>query len=273
MKISILLSSIFLLSCTTQDKHAPIAFPKGGYDFPKFVEAKDSNFYCYPIKNLESPKDSFLDAFYSQRFLPLLNEPNLSIKPFPEPIFRLSYSTAIVPTYIISLTENSITVKKRERTKHVYQDNLTESERFQWDIFSRFFPIQINDMSIKESRRQYLDSLIKIYPDLINANYYRALLDKAYTVFEHIFTYSTKKISISQAEYNKLVTSINESGYWQLPFKFNCHNIPTDAGVYTLEANTITKYNIVKSVDCGDSSKYLDILRVIIKAAKINDKE
>lgn len=108
--------SIILLIClwgwNYDGKYPPIIYPEGGYDLPQNVEDKDTTFYCYPIRNLESPLDSIRDAFYGYKFLSAFYEPNLSIKSFEKAIFRFSYQPWTSSAYVITLNEDSIIVKR-----------------------------------------------------------------------------------------------------------------------------------------------------------------
>lgn len=271
MKFWVILVLPALFSC--KDSDTTVSIPTGGYDYPKNIETRDSGFYFYPIKNLESPRDSLLDAFYSSKFFPIYKEPNLSLRPKDHEIYRLTYfsGNGYMPEYIIAISNNLIIVKKTQQTTNEYVDNMTELERLFVDVFLMNFPIKKNNKKIKKSRQHYLDSLINIYPKLLEPDYYRYLMDKMYTLYEKLYTYSTSEIAIFPTAFRELISTINKSGYWQLPFEYNCKDVPTDAGTFVLEANTKTKYNVVKTPMCGDSHKYLDAIKEIIKVSEIED--
>ncbi len=267
MRTLLILIGINLVSCNQHD--TIIKYPEGGYNYPSQVKVKDTSFYFLPIKKLETPGDSMLDAYYSERYFPFFNEPNLSLRPLGKESFRLTYIRELIPEYVITVSEGLITVKKGTRTAIKQTDEIPESERFYLMELLVNFPLQKKNVRRSKSREHDLDSLVAIQPELLNGNYYRGLLEKVYDRYKVLHTYKTLQIPVSRHTYAGLVELINESGYWTLPFEYDCKDIPTDAGDYILEANTHMKYNFVRSVQCDDSNKYQDVIQAICKAAKI----
>jgi len=264
MKFIYFLITVCSFSCKNYDKVVTTDFPKGGFDFPKIISAGDSNFYFYGIKNSQKPVDSLWDAFFGQKMFKAFNESNLSLKPFSKVTFRLTSERESMIDYVITIVQDSIIIKKRTKTDYVYKDNMSKLERSHIDILYLNYPLTKNNKNIKESRRRYLDSLILIYPELLDRNYYRKLLDKMYISYDSLFSYSVTNIPISESQYSKLIDLINHSGYWIASFHFDCQDRAMDGSTDILEANTGNKYNIVKSYyPCGDSSKYLNMLNEI----------
>jgi hypothetical protein len=110
--------------------------------------------------------------------------------------------------------------------------------------------------------------LSKTNPELLNANYYKYLLDKSANYGKEKFEYSLTKVPLKRKNFTHLVNLINESGYWKLPFDNWCDDIPSDASAFTFEANTPKKYNIVKSISCpDDSTKYIKACQELINYA------
>ena len=64
------------------------------------------------------------------------------------------------------------------------------------------------------------------------------------------FTYKTETIPISKSTYARLANAINASGFWDEPFYRECDNLPTDAGGFTLEVNTPSRYKVVEAGIC-----------------------
>ena len=263
-----LLSFLVFISCSSDEE---IVYPEGGYEYPKYVEDKDTTFYCYPLKDIKSTRDSFESA-YIYHFFKKFDEANLSLKPQKESTFRLIYGSDT--SAIIILSSRQIIVKKQARGwTYEWHDStkLAKSERFDFDILQRFYPI--NDTSFKSSKKRYFDSLAKVNPKLLDAGYYKDLLDKSANWGDEKFEYGLKRISITKNVFSYLVNLINNSGYWKLPYENDCSNIPTHADVFILEANTPSKYNIVRSINCPrDSTKFTTACQEIIKYAKM-DKE
>ena len=86
-------------------------------------------------------------------------------------------------------------------------------------------------------------------------------------------TYYFKKISITEDEFKRLVTLINESGFWAKPDQQKCEVTWNDGCGFRLEANTRNKYNIYNGFACpNDHGKFLTSLEELIKGAQM-DKE
>jgi hypothetical protein len=254
-----------IISCDDDE----IVYPDGGYDYPRYVEVKDTTFYFYPLKDILSTKDSF-EAANSYSFLQGFNEYNLSLRPNDKPVFRLTYYG--YPTAIITLLSDEIIVKEFT-SGALYQlpdtIKLSNREKKDFDILERFFPL--NDTSYKKWKKIYLDSLSKANPELLDPNYYKYLLEKT-GVYKGKFEYSSKKIPITKKTFDYLVNQINRSGFWQLPFENWCDNIPTDVDAFVLEANTSKKYNVVNSLSCpDDSTKYTKACQELIKYAQMDN--
>ncbi|MEO6232746.1 MAG: hypothetical protein ABJB11_17250 [Ferruginibacter sp.] len=276
MKLIVLSTCILLWGCNNPHKLPEIVFPEGGYDLPKHVDDKDSNFFCYPIKHIESANDSFHDAFYGHLLLSAFNEPNISTTSFDTPVFRFIFQCWTCPTIVITLTPTKIIVKKGDRVDYVKRADslLSGLENYHLEILEWNFPIIKSNTEIRQPRQRYLDSLINLYPKLTDPDYFNHLLNKVFIPSKTPFTYSTTNIPISFNQYAKIIDKLNESGYWEMPFNLPCNNSPMDAAGFTLEANTQTKYNIVKFGACGDGEfeTFKKACRELVKLANIDIK-
>src|SRR4029079_3662600 len=111
-----------------------IIYPTGGYNF--LAPTTDTAFAEYPLRNIMPKRDSFRIAYYVYYFLKTFNEPNLSLRPSPIPIFRLAYED-VATLCIVTLTEANIQIKQR---KHGLVDpernfgKLTDSEKNLYDM-------------------------------------------------------------------------------------------------------------------------------------------
>lgn len=261
--------------CTLFSCNNEIKYPDGGYAYPEHVDDKDTNFYYYPLKDKESRRDSFWDADDYMTYRQY-DEPNLSIKPQSEDVFRFTYSTAFGPITIINLRKNEITVKKDVKGGFTiipaeYNTNLTDLEKFHLQILNRRFPLDAPQK--KPYIREYLDSLIQIYPQLLDVNYYQSLVEKTIEINTTKPTYYFKKISIKENEFKRIVTLINESGFWTKPDQQKCEVTWTDGDGFSLEANTLKKYNIYNGFACpNDHGKFLTALEALIKAAQMDNE-
>jgi hypothetical protein len=228
-----------LTACTTG-----IQYPDGGYPYPEHVSAKDTNFYYYPYRNALSRKDSF--DYGSEHLLwALFKEPNLSLRPMSQETFRLLYSGWARRTYIILLKEKEITIKSGDNAL-VYEkaDNaITKNERAQLLLLQRWFPL--DEVKKYPPVNDYIDSMVKVYPQLLDPTYYQTLEIRSYTKNINNLHYTESSIAISREQFIHFVNLFNASGFWSMPFKFECQAQPTDGDGFSLEANTKLKYKIV----------------------------
>ncbi|MEP7377149.1 MAG: hypothetical protein ABI675_27355 [Chitinophagaceae bacterium] len=215
--ICIVLPILFCLQC--KNRVNPV-YPDGGYDYPAEKANIDTNNYAYPIRDLISSRDSLYYAYYERYWGLGFNEPNLSIRPETNTVFRLTYRTAFGDGTIIKLTEDKIVIKQLiEGNPFPEYDstNLTKLEnRLYWVLRSNF-PIQ--DQIANEFRTQSLERLTKTYPQLLDPMYYINLLNKSMVPSQHPVVYTTKEKQISKRFFLKLVTQINSSGYWKMPYE------------------------------------------------------
>ncbi len=262
---------IFASGCSYNDE---INYPKGGYDYPGEIGVNDSNDYYCPLRRVLSKKDSFYFS-RSYQFLRAIEEENLSLKPMQKDIFRFVYEQWKGPTIIITLNSKEITIKKG-RPYDLYehdedQSRLSAIEKEHLKLLTIYYPIDTNSKNIRVNH--ILDSFVQQYPELLDPNYYRYLLDKKLLPSITKFTYSTKKIIISQKTHFKLVNQINASGYWQLPYIINCETFSTDGARFELEANTKRKYNFVSKPICpNDTTLFAKACFELVKHAGM-DKE
>ena len=276
MKHSALVCTIiFLLSACNGNRPKAIHFPVGGYSYPKEIDAKDSSFYIYPIKDSLSHKDSFEMTTYLEEVFTSYEEPNLSLRPPTQPVFRLVFQPSWYIA-ILTLQEGKLLVKDIQ-TGYPLADfderRLDTVEQDHLNLLRMHYPI--DQFKGRSYQKAYLDSLVSVYPQLLEAAYYRQLTDKASEYGTEPFTYRTRELPLTKAQYNHFVRLINESGYWKLkPVEFNCIGESTHAGVYYLEAATPTKYNMVAYMICNeDSSKMAKAVNELIRFAKLDQYE
>lgn len=278
MKLLSLIASLcfvyFVLTISCQDSEKVIAYPEGGYAYLKAANDKDSTFFWDPLKDVLSKKDSFQTIYYNYLYN-FFGEQNLSIRPRDIPTFRLTFCNVIGPSAIIILTPTQI-VTKIQTKGWAYPDfdtlKLSAVERFDFDILNRFFPL--DDSTRGRPHRKFLDSLINSNPKLVDPAYFKYLVEKSADWGKEKFEYSLTKIPISKKTFHYLVTRINESGYWKLPFNHLCRVIPNDVDGFILEANTPYKYHVVDALICpNDSTDYMKACDELITYAGLEKKE
>jgi hypothetical protein len=273
MKTTIIIISVLLLSCNTQHSNSKINFPAGGYTFAKEINIKDSSFPFYPVRSLETIMDSTFDAFYTKKLFEVFDEPNISLKPEKKPLFRILFREFKSPSYFIRITEEQIVIKKGLRVDYLHKDKtkLTELESEHLDILERGVPLSRRLTVSRPSVKRYLDSLIKVYPDLLKEEYYNYLMQKAFTPLDNPFTYSTKTISLGPSKFSDIVKKFETSAYWTLPVNLDCYDIPMDGYQFILEFNGGMKYNIVKFGSCGDQpTAFRIVCRELIELAGLS---
>ena len=251
------------MSC--KNNKTKIDYPKGGYDFSANVGNKYSDFYYYPIKDLEPRNDSVWDGII-YKYYDAFNELNLSIKPAEYPTFRFFYHGFRQVPIIITLTNKYIIVKSGEKYQDILvpnEDKLTEVEKWQYSVLTRYYYTDSNKLS--PMWKHVLDSALVIYPQLLDTKYFRYLIDKVVSPNRQ-FTYSTIIKSISNKDFEYLVNKINSSGYWELPSTILCKELIADGVGFTLEANTTKKYNVVKvpQICPNDSSKLIQACQELV---------
>ena len=141
---------LFIIAC-----HSPVRYPPGGYDYPKQVSDKDTNYYYCAIRDKESRRDSFRDAWAFITFR-AFDEPNLSLRPVATDVFRLTYSEALDPTpYLIILKPGEILVKTGkvmdDFLRYPDTNRLTPLERIQVRILDRDYPLDEKRMDGRQT--------------------------------------------------------------------------------------------------------------------------
>ena len=255
--------AIILIACSVFGCQSP----DGGYNYPAHVDAGDTLFYSYPIKDSLSKRDSFY-WFCNHLFYQMLQEPNISLKPLEHETYRLQYSNAFGQFLLITLCNNSITVKEGNSGNAYIQDEsaLTATELTHLHILQRYYPI---DSSRDYQQKPYLDSLLHASPQLRQASYYYSLLRKSFRINKKAFSYTTKKITLSPKTFDSIVNAIDASGFWKLPFKIDCNVELMDGDGFHLEANTKHKYQIVQVQGRpGDTTRFTKICQRIFDYAK-----
>lgn len=266
MKPSVLIFSIlFFSSCNNSIEHLD-----GGYDYPKNVSDKDSSNYTLAIKNFESEESAFYHS-YDYLFYRLFNEPNLSLQPMPNETFRLVYQHALGKTVIVTFNKDSLTIKEGSPSILYRMDTtrLTALELSHYRLLARRFPL--DDTTKNKMFRKYLDSMTKLYPQLLDAAYYHTLYDKIWVRNNEKFDYKFSKMVLQKGQFDSIVNEINMSGYWQLPLSIENDCDIADGASFSLEANTKYKYQLVSSPDCpGDTTKFTKACQHIIELAKLD---
>ena len=262
---------LFTLFISFAACESKIEYPDGGFEYPQQVAVSDTNLYYFPLRNIASKRDAFYDSYVYLFYQPF-NEPNLSIRPQPKETFRLTYTGAFGNSVIISLTNDLITIKKGNADELYSEDtsHLSETEKLHWYILKRRFPI---DTARKRRLKHYFDSIVKLYPQLLDPSYYHKLYEKIIVRNTNKFTYPVTKIRLKNQQFDSLIQQINSSGFWAMPYAIECNDPPFDGYAFTLEANTKRKYKIVTVGGCpGDTSKFTTSCQKLIDLAKLNEE-
>jgi hypothetical protein len=225
MKTVCIIFSLSLLSCNSPQRNSKINIPEGGYNFAEPINIKDSSFPFYPVRSMETIMDSTFDAFYTKKLLEVFEESNISLRPEKKPVFRIIFSEWTRPSYFIRIDEDQIIIKKGLRVDYLHKDEerLSELERQHLDILERGVPLLRRLKLSRPSVKRYLDSLTRLYPELLKEEYYDYLMQKAFTPLDKPFTYSTKIISIEKSIFNEIVSKLKNSNYWSLPLSLETY--------------------------------------------------
>ena len=266
---AVILSCTLFMSCS----HQPIIYPDGGYDYPKDINNIDSNNIGFPISHLIGTKDSFMFACFGRFWMQAYSEPNLSLKPMAEDVFRLHYEDRR-DEFIFKMTSDEIVVKERVKGRPYPEydsTKLDDIERRHYVVLNSNFPLQ--DKKNSGKRKKMLDSLVMLYPQLLDPSYYRSLLEKSFIKSKEAFTFSTRKIKISKSKFHHIVNLINSSGYWKLPYRNECETAVADGYGLTLEANTSRRYNMAGMGYCpGVRKEFINACQELINASQLSSK-
>ncbi|MBC7904993.1 MAG: hypothetical protein H7Y27_16315 [Gemmatimonadaceae bacterium] len=247
-------------------------FPEGGFPYPENIDKNDTNLYYYQIKNIEPARDAFHNSYAYLMYRPF-NEANLSVKPQAKETFRFTYGGAFGDVIIITVTEDLISVKSGSPRILYNEDTsrLSVTENFHLRFLNKNFPVNANRR--RSQKRNYLDSMTKLYPKLRDPAYYHYLYGRTINKTGEMFSYKISKQKITREQYISLRRTINSSGFWTLPPKIECDYPPTDGYGFVLEANTKTKYQVVQASACGDdTTAFTKACQRIVDFAKM-DKE
>ena len=200
------------ISCNDDE----IVYPEGGYSYLKNIAASDSNFYFLPIRQLIPRRDS-LQAVDIKYLYMGFNEPNLSLNPPSEDIFRFVFECGFCgKEAIITLTKNEIVIKKNIKGLpgiSIEPDLLSSIEKEHYTLIDRYYPFDDPKYSIKY--KHYFDSLINLYPELLDHKYFEKLKTKATIIHNIPLKFTTKKILITPNKFKYFVELINKSEFWQ----------------------------------------------------------
>jgi hypothetical protein len=266
------ISGILLSAC-----HSRLTYPPGGYPYPKNPTAKDTQLYRYPLKDVESRRDSISDAstYTDWRYT---GEPNLSLGPMPTDVFRFTYDQALDPTtYIIRMTPREMTIRigtPTEAFPYLPDTSLLNPlERRLIGLLERNYPIDDTSLHHSQARRHYLDSMGRLYPQLYDPAYYIALRNREFPHVKPWFNFTSRTLLLKPGDFEHLVSLINRSGYWQLPYEMPCPERPFDGWGYSLEANTAHQYNYVEAGSCiPDTSNFTKACQALVNFAGLERK-
>ena len=281
----LIIFTALIYSCSNTDNDLKIDYPPGGYEFSKNITNKD--FYCYPLIDKVSRRDSFIIAYHDAYFFHLFKEPNISLKPSRKAMFRLTYK-GFDTSYVITLTEDEMIVKigNGRYWRELDFSKLNEIENKHYQILRRDFPLDEPrsytpppppppppDRLEEEIRyNKIYDSIKNNTSELLNPKYYDNLLKKA--AVKDSFSFSIKKIKITQAEFIKFVNLLNQSGYWEVRYDPKCHKEYTEYYEYSLEANTGKKYCYIGNPGPCDSitNKFFQARRELFRLANVEKR-
>jgi hypothetical protein len=246
----------------------------GGHKFLP-VTTNDSSFPYFPLKDKMPKRDSFNNSFYAPAFLSVFEEPNISLRPATSPVYRFIFQCQTSPAYIVNITEDAIIIKEGKQVSYLTAINTLSNPKDDslLGIFKSKYPIKMNDSSLNDNARRNLDSLISIYPELLSKSYYDSLIHEAYLPLAKPFKYKAERKPIKHEEFIELQNLFIRHGYWSMPFNIRCENPPNDGCTFSLEANNVSNYNIVKAGNCNDQPTGFDsICHAIINAAGLTGK-
>jgi len=266
MRMTIGILSMFILTaCKEEVKHPP-----GGFPYPKQLAGIDTLYYYYPIKDVQ-PKDIAFGESYQYIFYRRFREPNISLRPLPEEILRLTYRDAFQDQIIIVLRETAITVKRSnsDGLSYVDKSRLTPLENEHEYILNRWYPI--DTAGKKEWVKKYLDSMVKKYPELLDENYYHRIYKKKFVSTGKKFYFISYTLPVSAQQYKSIFDQVDSSGFWTMQNFIRCDEAVADGFLFTLEANTRNQYQAVSMLCCpNNKTKFTLACQNLVKLAKMD---
>lgn len=255
---------------------ADVSFPLGGYPYPKNINPSDTEFFSIQIKDSLDRRDSFHHAIHGWRILKSWNEPNLSLAPSGDVIFRLFYEGPLSTPFVMTIFCDRIVLKIAD-SGYAYPledvSRLSEIEKIHYQILKRRFPIDLNSITV-DWRRRYLDSMITLYPELQSPAYYKSILEKSFNYDSLPFKYSTYTLNITSEKYSHHIKKINKSGFWVMPILVEEGFAPTDGDGYIIEAHLPERYKVVQVVNSAQSAaKLAEGVREIIDIVKPKNRK
>lgn len=273
MKYLLPVLPVLLMGC-----NSAITYPEGGYPYPKQIAPLDLNQYHYPIKDVVSKRDSFRNS-YNYLFYQPFDEPNISLKPQQNEIFRLTYFEPLGMNKIITISKDGIIIKQGDAgDEYFIVDNYSHSTLTDKEAehlsFLDYISLPIDTLGKDSTEKIFLRNELKKYPQLLDPFYHKMLYEKSLSSFndnikDSQYTYTTSYVSISHRDYKNWVMKLNESEYWQLPPEIEeIGDAAMDNPYIKLEANTQTKYNCVgKATASRDQTKFAKACQVLVNLA------
>ena len=258
---------LILFACKSHEE-MNIVYPEGGYPYLKTISSRDSNNYFLAARHLMPDKDSFL-AFDSKYFFQGFNEENLSLYSPKDDIFRFTFECGFCgKAAIINLTKTKIVIKKnREGYAGITIDRnlLSPLEKEHFYLFERYYPFTDSKYPEKYKERYtlFFDSLIKIYPQLLDQEYFEKLRLKASIIHKMPVKYIEAKIPITNEKFKFFVTLLNNSGFWQRSYRNDCASAPMDGDGFIIEAATKRKYHFMNADYCQGDFHDNDIRKML----------
>src|SRR5215213_3910810 len=135
-----------------------VDFPLKGHSYPSSLTGIDTANYILPLKDSLSTKDSLESTDYYRIVFTAFGEPNLSVKPQPQVVYRMLYGSAMDRSVVVTLKEGQIIVKEQTKgygSPYFDTAKLSPLERMHYMVLHEYFPLR----EVKRGwRKKYVDS-------------------------------------------------------------------------------------------------------------------
>lgn len=273
--ITVFLSIVFLSCNNGTIQNGQFNIPDKGFLFERNIHPNDSAFPFYPVRRILSNFDSTYNAFYVSELLEAFNEPNISLRPGTNPVFRLLYNPWTDTACIVTITPTSIIAKTGDRVDYLHYEEkkLSEKELLHYNLFEFGFPVSKRLGKGSLQQRRSLDSLIKLYPELDSPEYYYNIMNKALLPLNKPYTYTTKTISLAEGNFQVIIDKLTKAGFWTLNVEEPCEAVATDGAKYFLEFCSDRKYVFMSFLSGCSNDKITNLqlaIREILKKYDLN---
>lgn len=221
----------------------------------------------FPLDLAKNRGDSLI-IYGESAYLKAINEKKIYGCLLENDVLRLTYRRAFHEPVMIRITKDSLIIKYDVEAivdQSVYNmTKLSEDECEIWEAFDEY------DSYIRFDQTENADSILKLYPKILDSSYIKNLENKMYEpefVKHHL---RTQKVKITKREYRILLDSIDMSTFW-MKDNFNHVFAGMDGSDYLLEVSTKDHYHFV--YDWQPNEDFKKVCKLLLNYTDIKESD